>query len=395
MQKYTFPKDFVWGTATASYQIEGDNRFSDWWQAEIHRPDKLKEHSAEGCDSYNRYEEDFDLAKKLNNNGIRISLEWARIEPEEGVFNEQELEHYKKVLQAARQRGLQTFVTLHHFTNPMWIYKKGHWANIKTPKYFARYAKKVGESLGSEVDVFLTINEPQVYALMGYVLGNWPPFSKNYFKSLIVQINFMRAHVLAYKELKKINTHYTVGIVKNIVWYETKPKGAALWDKCAVKFLNFIGRDFFLLPISKQLDLIGLNYYFTNRIVNLKQSNPNTVVSDLGWWINPEGLGKILNSLKRYKVPVYITENGVADAQDKLRVTFIQEHLEQVAKAIENGANVRGYFHWSLIDNFEWAEGYWPRFGLVEIDRTNGLERKPRKSFDYYAKVCKTGEVEL
>jgi beta-glucosidase len=390
-----FPADFIWGTATASYQIEGNNKNTDWWHWENHKKRGQKyplETSGLACDSYNRYEEDFELCKQLNNDAVRISIEWARLEPSEGKFDYQEFAHYKKVLSAAKDKGLKTFVTLHHFTNPLWFSKKGGWTNLSAPKLFSRYAKECAKELGPFIDVFLTINEPQVLALMGYTIGRWPPNKINPIASLICQINFMKAHNKAYKEIKKQGKH-TVGLVKNIVWYEPYEKIPYFWDELTAKFIFWLNSDFFIKPILKNLDLLGLNYYFTNQVKNFSLVHPPGMVSNLNWWINPDGLKKILIYLKKFNLPIYITENGLADSQDKLRESFIKNMLTASYEAMKENAPLKGYFHWSLIDNYEWAEGFWPKFGLVAIDRKT-LNRKPRKSFYYYAKICDNNSLD-
>jgi len=400
-KQFQFPKDFIWGTATSAHQTEGNNNNSDWWQWEQSKDYKnpTREYpldpSGIACDSYSRYEEDFDLCVKLNNNAVRISIEWARIEPKEDEFSESEILHYRKVLESAKSRGLKTFVTLHHFSNPIWFAKKGGFANFKAPQYFAKYAKKCSEEFGDLIDKFATINEPQVYALQSYTNGTWPPNKVNPFLSLIVQLNMIRAHKSAYASIKSINKDYQVGLVKNIVWYEVETLGFLGIDKLVSNFLTFLGNRFFLVPISKNLDYIGLNYYFTNRIKWFKTQNPNDRVTDLGWWINPKGLENVLLSLKSMNIPIYITENGLADSKDALRKDFIEDMIKACAEAINNGVNLKGYFHWSLLDNYEWHHGFWPRFGLVEVDREDGLKRKPRPSFYYYAKICQTNRIGL
>jgi beta-glucosidase len=400
MSEYKFPHGFLWGTATSAHQTEGNNKNSDWWRWEKTKYPSSKistteyqyplEESGIACDSYNRYEEDFDLSVKLNNNAIRISIEWARIEPEEGKFNEKEIEHYKKVLIAARNRKLKTFVTLHHFTNPLWFAEKKSWLNIKAPYYFSRYANRCALEFGKLVDVFFTINEPQVYISQSFFKGQWYPCKKNYIYSLLGQINMMRAHIWAYKAIKSVNSKYTVGLVKHIVWYNPVSK---IWDRIFCKILDFLVCDFFLIPISRHLDVLGVNFYFSTFINNLKTSNLDDRNSDLNWWIWPKGLEKVLLWLKKYNRPIYVTENGLADAKDKNRKDFIRDMLISVNKAIKEGSDVKGYFHWSLIDNYEWHHGFWPRFGLVEIDRVNSLERKPRPSFYYYSDICKENKV--
>ena len=405
MHRYTFPKDFLWGTATSAHQIEGNNKNSDWWIWE-HR-NRLKdsnnlfinrsmwplEPSLEACGSYHRFEEDFDLAAELNNNAIRFGVEWARIEPAPGMFDEKEIRHYKKVLKAAKDRGLKTFVTLHHFTSPVWLTNRGGWMSLKTPKLFARYAGKCAEEFGDLVDVYLTINEPQVYAMVSFLAGKWPPQSTNPVKADVIQINMIRAHNQAYKAIKKVG-NYTVGIVKHVAWYEKSPESASPLDTALAALLRFLNTDYFLRPIKKNLDVLGLNFYFSNYVKYFNpRYNPDDKFSDTGWWLGTFGLKKVLLSLKKYKLPIYITESGLADAQDRHRAKYIKDILWQCAEALEEGAPLRGYFHWSLLDNYEWADGFWPRFGLVEIDRENNLQRKPRPSFYKYAKICKSGTI--
>lgn len=396
VHKHVFPKDFIWGTATSAHQTEGNNTNSDWWEWEQKNSKKKgwpREVSGIADDSYNRFEEDFDLCVKLNNNAVRISVEWARIEPSEGVFSEAEIEHYRRVLKAAKKRNLKTYVTLHHFTNPIWFSKKGGWTRLDTHVYFARYAKKCAESFGNLVDAYMTINEPQVLIYMGYFRGLWPPQKMNPFTALLVQYNMHKAHIKAYNAIKSIRST-PVAVNLNIVWYEKHPHVKNYWDFLASALLNFLGRDFYIRPVTRKVDFIALNYYTTIQIKNLRFVKPEKYQSDMGWWINPRGLENILVYLKRYKVPVYITENGIADAKDELRGQFIRGHLMACARALERGANLKGYFHWSLLDNYEWSEGYWPKFGLVEIDRKNNFERKPRMSFYYYADICKNNAVE-
>jgi beta-glucosidase len=415
--KYTFPENFLWGTATAAHQIEGNNKNSDWWEWEQSKkypphvnpllteaqmadlPDREwpLEPSLLACDSYNRYEEDFEICKKLNNNAVRISIEWARIEPEEGSFNDLEIEHYKKVLQSAKSKGLKTFVTLHHFTNPRWFFAKGGWINPNAPKRFARYAKKCAEEFGDLIDVYLTINEPQVYTVMSYVWGVWPPARRSWIEGALINFNLIRCHRAAYDAIKLVNSNFPVGIVKHIVWCQTGNSQnffMYLIDKIMAEIKFFAGCDFFLLPLGKKNDLIGINYYFTETFQNMGIRNKNDWVSDLGWWVNPEGLEKILIHLKKYNVPLYVTENGIADSKDETRKDFLREMIVSCAKALAEGVNLKGYFYWSLLDNYEWHQGYWPEFGVVHVDRKNNLKRTIRQSGHYYSEICRTNSIE-
>lgn len=395
--RYYFPEDFVWGTAISAHQTEGYNTNSDWWRWEENKASDQKyplEPSGEACDFYSRFDEDFRLANHYNQNAIRLSVEWSRIEPRPGQFDQEEINHYRNVLISAHEHGLKTFVTLHHFTNPVWFADMGGWHSRKSISAFVSYAKKCAEFFSDLSDAFITINEPQVYALQSYTNGMWPPNKINPFQSYLVQFNMIQAHWRAYDELKKI-IDVPVGIAKNIVWYETDPYRSNIIDRTAARILNYLNDDFYIWPLVGKLDFLGLNYYFTNRVRNLRFDNPTDYVSDMGWWINPGGLGNILQKLKKYNVPLYITENGLADAEDKYRAHFIRDMLIACGQAVLSGVDLRGYFHWSLMDNYEWHQGFWPRFGLVEIDRVDNLKRKPRRSFEYYAKVCQNGIVEV
>jgi len=393
--RHTFPKDFLWGTATSAHQTEGNNTNSDWWYWEQNKPAKRKwplEASGIANDSYNRYEEDFDLSVKLNNNAIRISVEWARIEPEEGKFNEEAFEHYRKVLKAAKDRGLKTFVTLHHFTSPMWLAKKGGWASFKTPNLFAKYAVKCVEAFDDLVDAYMTVNEPQVYSTYSHLIATWPPQKINPFLTGIVEIVMHLAHNKAYDAIKKVK-NVDVGLTRNIVWYQTHPYRKNFLDELLCKLLNYLTRSLRIRPGRKNADFIGIDYYTSFYIKGLWPHAPAQYRSEVGWWVNPKGLEHILLQLNKYNIPIYVTENGLADADDKLRAQFIRGHLIACARAIKQGVNLKGYFHWSLMDNYEWHQGFWPKFGLVEIDRENNLERKPRMSFYYYANICKNNAV--
>lgn len=396
MKVYQFPKNFLWGTAVSAHQVEGGNTNSDWWQWEQSKTAGRKyplEPSGQTCDFYHRYEKDFELCQQFNTNAIRFSIEWARIQPNKDTFDQKEIEHYQKVILTAKEKGLAVFLTLHHFTNPIWFSNLGGWQNRKSPTLFAKYAKRCALSFGNLVDAFITVNEPEVYALMSFIKGIWPPNKQNYLLALLTQANMLRAHRKAFDEMKKI-CPTPIGIAKNIIWYETGPYNPKLIDRVAAKFNNFLATDFYLRPILGKLNFIGLNYYFTSRIKNLRDESPTDYVSDLGWWINPGGLGEILKKLKKYQLPIYVTENGLADAKDNLRPHFLQDMILSCAMAInKEEVDLRGYFYWSLMDNYEWHQGFWPRFGLVEIDYEKNLARKARKSFYFYAEICKNNSI--
>lgn len=378
-----FPNGFLWGTATSSYQVEGGIDNCDW----------SKDFPAGiACDHYNRYEEDFDLLKKLNQNAYRFSIEWSRIEPKEGKFDEKEIEHYRRVILALRERGIEPFVGLWHWTNPLWIRDKGGWESNKISYYFSRYAEKVVSSLKDDVKFWITINEPEIYGANSYIKGIWPPHKKSIFSFISVINNLIRAHQETYKIIKGIQPDAQVGIATNNAYYEAYGDPISRLVKNIAEHLDHF---YILNKIRDYQEFIGLNYYFHNRIKRFKfNQNENKVVSDVGWEIYPEGIYHVLNNLKKYKKPIYITENGLADKQDRLRKNFIKDHLIWIHKATEEGINVKGYFHWSLMDNLEWHRGFEPEFGLIGIDYKT-LERKPRPSAYYYAEICKNNFLEI
>lgn len=389
--KYEFPKDFIWGTATSSHQIEGNNSNNDWWYFEnvkIGKNNYPKEKSLDACDSYNRYEDDLDLCVKLNTSAYRFSIEWSRIEPVKGEFDNKAIEHYRNVLLACKKRKLKTFVTLHHFTSPIWLLNEGLFEKSKNIEYFVRYAQKIVTELGDLIDTLVTFNEPQVYANLGYIAGIWTPFNFNPIKRVLVQKNMMTAHIKSYKAIKKIKPDLQVGIVDSIAWFMPS---SFIIDKIIAKICYYMHVDILLNPLinAKTVDFIGLNHYRTLNVDFFRVHEIQDNISDQKWRIYPKGLEHVLLDLKRYNLPVYITENGLADKTDNKRTEFIKGMLISVNNAIKLGVNVKGYFHWSLLDNFEWADGYWPKFGLVEIDRENNLKRTPKKSFYEYAKICK------
>lgn len=420
--KLKFPENFYWGTATSAHQVEGDNHndWSEWEHLNSARlvaeavkrhvntptripdfilndyPSPLQEEnyiSGKACDHYNRFREDFDIAKSLNHNAHRFSIEWSRIEPKEGKFNEREIEHYREVIRNLRERGLEPFVSLWHWTIPLWVRDFGGPESKKFVYYFTRFSRFVVSELKDEVKFWMTLNEPTSVIANSYFLGIWPPQKKNIFPALRVFKNLANAHKASYKAIRKISPNSQVGF-GNILLY-VEPYGKNPLDKSAAYFRDFWSNKYFLKLVGNTYDFLALQYYFHFKIkFPQKTKNDNQEMSDLGWEIYPEGIYHLLKRLKKYKKPIFITENGLADAQDIQRGKFIKEHLKWIHKAIEEGTDVRGYFYWSLLDNFEWDKGFWPRFGLVEVDYET-LKRKIRPSAFEYAKICKENALEL
>jgi len=395
-----FPEGFFWGSATSAYQVEGGIENNDWAS---HCRDcqafGCKSHktplpcAGRACDHYNLYEKDFGIAKSLSQNAHRFSIEWARIEPEEGKFDETEIEHYRKVLKALQERGIEPFITLWHFTLPVWFAHMGGFENPKSPDFFSRYCEYVVKNLGQGSGApkfWITMNEPSVYADMGFLNGLWPPFKKWYypwylFSGFGTLKNLAMSHNVAYRKIKAANSALQIGIATNNISFESNNNP---FNRLLAKFLIWFSNHRFLRKIEDRQDFIGLNYYFYKKFGDKKQYEK----SDLGWDIYPKGIYNVLMELKQYHKPVYVTENGIADAKDTKRAKFIREHLYWVKRAIDDKMDIRGYFYWSLLDNYEWADGFKPRFGLVEVDYET-MERRIRPSAYEYKRICEANSL--
>ncbi|MBI4779178.1 glycoside hydrolase family 1 protein, partial [Candidatus Falkowbacteria bacterium] len=374
-----FPVGFLWGVSTSAYQIEGGitNDWSQWERSAV----RTKELKAEGknpddficgraCDSYNRYEEDFSLAEKLNCGAYRLGVEWARLEPVKGCFNQAEIEYYKKILQVAKKRNLKIILTLWHWTSPVWLMAEGGWANKKAVEYFSRYVKLIADELGEFVDYWVTINEPMVYVANGYLTGKFPPNKKNAWQALKDYNNLIKAHRSSYEIIHEKFPRAKVGLTMLTNFFEPARKGHPL-EIVFAKLANHCWNNRFVKKLKNEFDFLGLDYYFHDRIIWRPPfiKNENKKITDMGWEIYPVGIYRVLKNYKKFNKPLFIMENGLADAHDDQRAEFIVNHLKYVHQAIGEGINVQGYFYWSLIDNFEWARGYGPKFGLYAVDR--------------------------
>lgn len=392
-----FPDKFLWGAATSAFQVEGNNIHSDWWEWEqTNQPESHR--SGLAADQYNLFEEDFKLAKDLGHNAHRLSLEWSRIEPKPGEFDLSEIEHYKTVLKSLKDKGLTVMLTLHHFSNPAWFAKKGGWTSIWAPYRFNRFVKRVVPELKDYVDLWVTINEPAIYANSGYIGAQFPPQKRNnYWLAFLVQLNMARAHNKAYKFIHKVIPNAQVGIANPVQSFDIIHKHSIREHLAEVLADFFSNHLFYLLTGMNTQDFIGLNYYanwyigrdkdrFLPSLVDVAKTKPEEV-SDLGWEIHPEGIFDVIMDFAGKK-PIYITENGIATANDDRRVRFLLSYLKEVYHAIQLGAPVKGYFYWSLIDNMELHRGFELRFGLVEVDFKT-QERKVRPSAHVYKEIIK------
>ncbi|MEO8065762.1 MAG: family 1 glycosylhydrolase [Candidatus Doudnabacteria bacterium] len=386
-----FPKGFLLGAASSAHQTEGNNTNSDWWREE--QLGKLPK-SGEAADHYNRYEEDFKLGAGIGLTAARISIEWARIEPVEGLWDTEAVEHYKKVLVSMKENGMTRMATLWHWTLPAWLSDKGGFETEQGIEAFARFTWFVAQNLGGEIDLWVTLNEPEVYCQQAYSAAKFPPFKKSKLIYWRVLQNLIQAHNKAFDSIKSAYPDAKVGIAKNSSFYAPFRKDN-FFDRIVVFFADWISNHYFLRKLRKRMDFIGLNYYFFNlvkfdfkhlyREMNNNFTGEQVALgeqetrSDMGWFLYPEGIYHLLGDLKKYNLPIYITENGLADAADNRRAKFIRESLRWIQKAILEGVNVRGYFYWSLTDNYEWTYGFGPRFGLIEIDYAT-QKRTVRKS---------------
>ena len=397
-----FPKDFLWGAATSSHQTEGNNN-NDWTDWEKNK--KTPFISGEACRHYDLFEEDFQIAKSLNHNCHRFSVEWSRIEPEKGVFDDSQINHYKDALNSLKQKNIKTVLSLHHFTNPLWFIKLGGWLDKNSSDLFQRFTEKIIQDLGENIDYWITINEPNIYAYNSYLSGIWPPGEKNPFLAKKVLENMALAHKKAYQLIHaRSKQKPLVSIAHHMRVFSGYPKTIAPLNSIAAKTVDYFFNDFFLNKIKHNLDFIGLNYY-TRDFIRFKISKPENLFIDiekpilpetgknsLGWEIYPEGLFKIASRLKKYKLPILITENGICIEDDSRRWDFISSHLKQIEKALSDDINIIGYLYWSLVDNFEWEKGFAPKFGLVEIDYNN-FSRKIRQSALKFAQVCRKNSL--
>ena len=394
-----WPVGFLWGVATAAHQIEGGNT-NDWSRFE-EEPGRIAggDRSGPAVDSWNRMAEDVMLLSSLKANAYRFSIEWSRLEPTEGTWDEAAWARYGELVTRLRDARIVPMVTLLHFSLPRWLADRGGATAKDFPERFARFAAEAANRLGPRVDLWCTINEPNVQMYLGYVEGIWPPGRKSRVQAAAAFAGLLRAHALAASALREHDRGAQVGVAMNLISFEpasrfwltdwlTARVAAEAFDwsfydsvragRIRFRAPGFPRLDEPLPALTGSVDWLGVNYYRLERI-HLAPLTPGLVgfegepgpgpKSDVGWGIHPEGLLRLFRfAWARYRIPIYVTENGVADAAGSMRGDFIRGHAYAMSKAIAEGIPVRGYFHWSLLDNFEWTEGFAPRFGLYRVD---------------------------
>ena len=363
------------------------SQFPVWSEIKKQAEDPHNYVSGKGIDHYNRFEEDFDIAKKLNFTAFRFGIEWSRIEPQEGQWDEEAIEHYRDYINELNERGLEPFMNLWHYTLPTWFADKGGFENADNLKYWRRFVHKVSDELLHNVRYVITINEPNVYTSAAYIVGDTPPQKKSVWLFSRVYWHLIRAHRQAYKIIKAHQKGVQVGVAAQLANIQAK-RPHNYFDQFSTKWMRYFWNWFFLRRIRKQQDFVGFNYYFTDYYTGLvEHENPKVPVNDMGWYMEPEGLYPLLLRVwARFKKPIFVTENGVADMHDEFRRWWIEETIVAMERALSEGVDLRGYFYWSLLDNFEWAYGWWPKFGLVEVDRKQGMKRTIRPSAHWFAK---------
>jgi beta-glucosidase len=408
-----FPKNFLWGASTASHQVEGGthNQWSVWELAhanefakqaskrlgDLQDWERIKPYatnpenyiSGRGVEHYKRFREDFDILQKLNLNAFRFGIEWSRLQPSMGAWDAGALQHYHEYIQELKARGIEPVMNLWHWTMPTWFTDLGGFEKTENLDYWEEFVARIADEFTNEVTYIITINEPNVYASFSYYVGEWPPEERSLLTAFRVYRNLAEAHRRAYGILKERNKSFQVGLAAQLANIQAKRPHNYI-DSAITQIMRYAWNWWFLNRVRRQQDFVGFNYYFTDYYKGFRRVNPSAPKNDLGWYMEPEGLYPILMRIWRhYKKPIIVTENGVADDRDEYRQWWISETMVAMERAISDGVDIRGYLHWSLLDNFEWKYGWWPKFGLVEVDREHGMKRKIRPSALWWAERLK------
>ncbi len=388
----TFPDGFCWGTATAAHQIEGGNVNNDWWRFEHTEGSGCVEPSGDACDSWHRWADDLELVRGLGLGAYRFSIEWSRIEPAEGEFSAAALEHYRRICEGCIERRIVPVVTFHHFTTPLWLAERGGWEASDAPERFARYCERAVEALGDVIGIACTLNEPNVVATMGYLAGYFPPGVRDAERRREVTAQLCRAHRLAVGVLKAGPGDFPIGLTVAMTDYEAVDGGEPKRDRIRRSM-----EDVFLDATAGD-DFVGVQSYFSMQVGpdGARAPGSGARLTQMGYEFTPEALEATIR--RAYEVtdgvPVYVTENGIATDDCAERVEYVARALAGVRRCLDDGIDVRGYFYWSLLDNFEWAYGYGPRFGLVDVDRSD-FRRAAKASGEWFGEVARANALEL
>lgn len=390
MPEPSFPELFVWGTATAAHQIEGGNVNNDWWAFEHDPASGCVDTSGDACDSFNRFPEDIALVAELGFTSYRFSLEWSRIEPEEGEFSRVALDHYRRMAATCHERGITPVVTFHHFTHPRWLAAAGTWEALHAPDRFSRFCERVVAHLGDLIGMACTINEPNVVATMGWRHGIFPPRVRDRVRRGAVNDALIAAHRKAVETIRSGPGDFPVGLTLSMTDFQVQPGGEEWLER-----IRRPSEDVFL-EATEGDDYVGVQTYTRARLgpdgaLGGEEGVPTT---QMGYEVWPEALEATIRraSEKTGGLPVYVTENGIGTDDDALRIDYVKRALAGVGRCLADGIDVRGYYYWSLLDNFEWVLGYGPTFGLVAVDRQS-FQRSPKPSAVWLGGVARANAL--
>jgi beta-glucosidase len=388
----TFPSGFVWGTATSAHQTEGGNHNTDWWDFE-HRPDtNCKDSSGDACDSWHRWPEDLDVVASLGLSAYRFSVEWARIEPAEGEFSVAALDHYRAMAAGCLDRGITPIVTLHHFTNPRWLAAQGGWEWPGVVDRFAAYAGRTAAALGDLVPWFCTINEPNAFAAVGWMNGKFPPGrAEDGAGCWAAMENQRAAHEKAVTAVRESAPTSLVGMTLSMADYQAVEGGEDM-----VSAARAFMEDAYLEQLKGD-DFVGVQVYSRTLMGPAGPVDPpaDADLIQMGYEFWPEALEACLRRTWSVTggVPMLVTENGIGIDRDERRIEYVARALAGVRRCLDDGIDVRGYCYWSLLDNFEWDDGFGKTFGLVEVERTT-FKRTPKPSAYWYGEVARNNSLE-
>ena len=388
----TFPEGFVWGVASAAHQIEGGNWNNDWWAWEHDPRTRCVEVSGDACDSLNRFADDIALVRDFGFGSYRFSIEWSRVEPEDGEVSLAALDHYRRVLATCHENGVAPAVTFHHFTTPRWMAERGGWAEPAIVDRFATFCEKAVAHLGDLIALGCTINEPNVVSLLGYVMGTFPPGLADFSLYAKVAEHLRDAHGRAYDALKAGPGDFPVGLTVSMSDWWTPEGGEPGLERARA-----MHEDSYL-EAARGNDFVGVQAYTRTRIgldgLPMDPDPGTPIVESMGYEYWPQSLeASIRHAIDVTGAPVYVTENGIGTDDDPTRIAYVTEALQGVGRCLADGLDVRGYTYWSLLDNFEWAEGYKPRFGLVAVDRETFV-RTPKPSAAWLGAIARAGRLD-